>query len=66
MTKSCIEITDQSFLIRLNKEEFDYSQIKTIVSQLFQIKPSVPYPSIEDIEAIDSEWNTRFDHLSDK
>jgi hypothetical protein len=66
MTKLSIEINDQSFLIRLNKEEFNYKQVKRALEHLLNWSMQDETSSFEDKAFHDGEWNSRFDQLSDK
>ncbi len=69
MDTSSIEITEQEYLIKLRKEEFDLSFIYKLVRRI-QYERSFPHallPEEEDRRSSYSEdLGDRFDHLSDK
>ncbi|HXH99351.1 MAG TPA: hypothetical protein VNI52_03725 [Sphingobacteriaceae bacterium] len=69
MKNSTLEITDQDYLIKLPKDEFDLKFISSLLKriqseQLFFSRPV----EADDIISRNLEYNysARFDHLSDK
>ncbi|MDB5013471.1 MAG: hypothetical protein JWQ25_1673 [Daejeonella sp.] len=72
MKTSSLEITEQEYLIKLNKTEFDLSFIHQIIKriqseQLFFSKKEVEYEDDFSVSASDSDNNLyRFDRLCDK
>ncbi|WP_291401303.1 hypothetical protein [Daejeonella sp.] len=71
MIKSSIEISDQEYLIKLNKDEFDLNFIKNLVKKINfeqnQIKNNTS-SDLEDLKFSELNYNSfiRFDCLSDK
>lgn len=71
MKNSSLEITEQEYLIKLRKDDFDlsfiYHLLKRIQSEqlFFSKKYSEPEDDIISRKA-DTEINHRFDHLNDK
>ena len=70
MKTSSLEITDQEYLIKLRKEEFDLSFINQLLKriQAEQLFFSKSYESEEDIisRKAGEDLSSRFDHLNDK
>lgn len=71
MIKSSIEISDQEYLIKLNKDEFDLNFIKNLLKKINfeqnQIKNNTS-SDLEDLKFSELNYNSsiRFDCLSDK
>lgn len=71
MIKSSIEISDQEYLIKLNKDEFDLNFIKNLLKKIKfeqnQIKNNTS-SDLEDLKFSELNYNSsiRFDCLSDK
>ena len=69
MTTSTIEITDSAYLITLAKSEFDYRQVRQLLTILFagRMSDSQPYLSLgETTRKRSHELAERFDSLADK
>lgn len=73
MNKSSIEITDQAYLIRLQKVDFDYARVRQVLNLLMAREQTVGEFSEKDPLGEDDlrsrqavELGDRFDHLSDK
>ncbi len=73
MNKSSIEITDQAYLIRLQKVDFDYVRVRQVLNLLMAREQTVGEFSEKDLLGEDDlrsrqavELGDRFDHLSDK
>lgn len=69
MTKSNIEITDSAYLITLAKSEFDYGQVRQLLTILFAgrlrgAQQRLWHSEVADIRS--SELAERFDSLADK
>lgn len=64
--KSMIEISESSFLIKLNKEEFSMQQIKNALAQLSLWPQEDTREPLKDEQWLDHSWNSRFDQLCDK
>jgi hypothetical protein len=64
--KSMIEISESSFLIKLNKEEFSIQQIKNALAQLSLWPQEDMREPLKDEQWLDHSWNSRFDQLCDK
>ena len=71
MNASSLEITEQEYLIKLRKEDFDlrfiYQLIKRIQAEELFFSRYVP-ESEEDLRSrnLNHDQESRFDHLSDK
>lgn len=61
-----IEISESSFLIKLNKEEFSMQQIKNALAQLSLWPLEDMREPLKDEQWLDHSWNSRFDQLCDK
>lgn len=71
MIKSNIEISEQEYLIKLNKSEFDLSLIKNLLKRIDYEQSQKNKSSIMEIEDLKTselyyENINRFDCLSDK
>ena len=71
MVKSSIEISDQEYLIKLKKNEFDLSLIKTLLKRIeFEqnLKLEGANNDIEDLKSSSLNYDLvdRFDNLNDK
>lgn len=71
MIKSSIEISEQEYLIKLNKNEFDLSLIKNLLKRIDYEQNQNIENSInetEDLKTSELNYNNinRFDCLSDK
>jgi hypothetical protein len=71
MVKSSIEISDQEYLIKLKKNEFDLSLIKTLLKRIeFEqnLKSERANTDIEDLKSSSLNYDLvdRFDNLNDK
>lgn len=71
MVKSSIEISDQEYLIKLKKNEFDLSLIKTLLKRIeFEqnLKSERANNDIEDLKSSSLNYDLagRFDNLNDK
>ncbi len=69
MTKSSIEITDQAYLIKLQKTEFEYPLVRKWLSNLLNGSFQQGTTAVDDDELINKyspELGERFDFLADK
>ena len=72
MKNSSLEITEQEYLIKLNKEDYDLSFIhqllKRIESEQYFFSPKINYDENEFVGSPlrCSEFSIRFDNLRDK
>ncbi|MGK6352969.1 hypothetical protein [Parapedobacter sp. DT-150] len=69
MSKSSIEITDNAYLITLNKAEFEYPMVRALLTRLFSgaLLQEEAYSNEEDFASkYASELGERFDFLADK
>ena len=69
MTKSSIEITDNAYLIKLHKAEFEYPLVRKLLNKLLNgsLQQEIGYFHEEDIaNKYSPELGDRFDCLADK
>ena len=69
MTRSNIEITDSAYLITLAKSEFDYGQVRQLLTILFagRLREAQQHPVRSEVAGIrSSDLAKRFDSLADK
>ena len=70
MKNSSLEITDNQYLIKLNKKDFDFSNIYGLFKALIAESPSLKasFEPEEDLRShnLSHDCDTRFDSLSDK
>ncbi|MGV3762989.1 hypothetical protein [Parapedobacter sp.] len=68
MARSNIEITESAYLITLAKSEFDYSQVRQLLTILFagRLREAQQSISGEETSGYSRELTERFDSLSDK
>jgi hypothetical protein len=69
MTKSSIEITDNAYLIRLSKAEFEYPLVRKLLNRLLSGKLNYEEDDVSDVDAAkrySSDLGERFDFLADK
>lgn len=66
--KSSIEITDQEYLIKLPKDEFDLKFIASLLKRIQSEKLFFNRNDEEDIlsQRLDYSYSARFDHLNEK
>ncbi|MBK1441927.1 hypothetical protein JHJ32_18160 [Parapedobacter sp. ISTM3] len=69
MTKSSIEITDNAYLITLDKSEFEYPLVRKLLNRLLSgnLHQETGLPNDEDLTGkYPAELGERFDFLADK
>lgn len=68
MTSVKIEISEQEYLIKISKNEYDISLIKNLIKHIKQISIQTSNQEIEDLKYSQLNYDSkfRFDDLKDK